>query len=172
MTAKQTITNLNRLTREEFTNLLGGIFEHSPWVAELAFEQIPFDSLEALHQTMSGIVQASSMDKRLALIRNHPELAGQEADEDRLTADSKKEQSGAGLNQCSAEELDLLHHLNRSYLQKFEFPFVVAVTGLNKHQIIASLQKRLDNNQDDEFATSIYEICKIGKIRLNGLIDG
>jgi len=172
MTDRLTLKGLNQLSQQDFVEILGGIFEHSPWVAELAFKQLPFASVEVLLQSMSDIVRSSSEEKRLTLIRNHPELAGKEADEGTLTEDSKKEQSGAGLNQCSAEELELLRDLNRRYSEKFEFPFVVAVTGLNKHQIIAAMQSRLENNRQDEFATSINEICKIGKIRLDALIDG
>lgn len=172
MTEKQTLSNLNQLDSLAFIDLLGGIYEHSSWVAELTFAKTPFDSVDALHQTMMSIVKASDLDMRLALIRNHPELAGKEAAEDRLTADSKKEQSRAGLNQCSTEELEQIRGLNKSYLQKFGFPFVIAVSGLNKHQIITAMQTRLQSNEATEFATSLNEIDKIAKIRLEALIDG
>jgi len=172
MQGKQTLSNLNHLNRQAFTDFLGGIYEHSPWVAELTFAQLPFDSVDALHQTMMAIVKASDLDKRLALIRNHPELAGKEAALGTLTTDSKKEQSRAGLNQCSAEELEQIRDLNKSYLQKFGFPFVIAVSGLNKAQIIAAMQARLQSDGSTEFATSLNEIDKIAKIRLDALIDG
>ena len=172
MTEKQTFSNINQLSRPAFIDLLGGIYEHSPWVAELTFAKHAFDSVAALHQTMIDIVKASDLDKRLALIRNHPELAGKEAAEGTLTTDSKKEQSRAGLNQCSAEELEQIRALNKSYLQKFSFPFVIAVSGLNKHQIIAAMQTRLESDEATEFATSLNEIDKIAKIRLDALIDG
>lgn len=172
MTDKQQLTAINKLSRSAFVGLLGSIYEHSPWVAESAYQQRPFDTVQKLHKTMLDIVQASSMDDRLALIRNHPELAGREADEGTLTNDSQKEQSRAGLNQCSAEELAQLRGLNKSYLVKFGFPFVVAVSGLNKHRIIAAMQLRLQNDPDTEFNTSINEIGKIGQIRLDALING
>ena len=171
MTNKQTLTSINQLDRQDFINLLGSIYEHSPWVAEITFAKHPFDSVVALHQTMIDIVKASDLDNRLALIRNHPELAGKEAAVGTLTEDSKKEQSRAGLNQCSAEELEQIRALNRSYLQKFGFPFVIAVSGLNKHQIIAAMQTRMINDEATEFATSLNEIDKIAKIRLDALID-
>ena len=171
MIEKQTLSNLNQLDALAFNELLGGIYEHSSWVAELTFAKLPFDSVHTLHQTMMDIVKASDLDKRLALIRNHPELAGKEAAEGTLTADSKKEQSRAGLNQCSAEELEQIRGLNKSYLQKFSFPFVIAVSGLNKHQIIAAMQTRLESDETTEFATSLNEIDKIAKIRLDALID-
>ena len=120
---------------------------------------------------MFDIVLASSMGERLTLIRSHPELAGKEAEQGILPADSKKEQSGAGLDQCTADELEQLRHLNKSYLDRFGFPFVVAVSGLNKHQIITAVQRRLLNDPDIEFTTSINEIGKIGKIRLDALFN-
>lgn len=172
MTDRLTLTNLNQLSHQNFIDTLGGIYEHSSWVAELTFAQLPFDSVDTLHQTMMDIVKASDLDKRLALIRNHPELAGKEAAEGTLTADSKKEQSRAGLNHCSADELEQIRGLNKSYLQKFSFPFVIAVSGLNKHQIIAAMQTRLQSDEATEFVTSLNEIDKIAKIRLDALIDG
>ncbi|MCP4187640.1 MAG: 2-oxo-4-hydroxy-4-carboxy-5-ureidoimidazoline decarboxylase [Gammaproteobacteria bacterium] len=172
MTGTQTLATLNHLSRQKFVAILGSIFEHSPWVAERAFDKLPFESVGNLQQIMFDIVLVSSDEERLALIRNHPELAGKEADAGTLTADSEKEQSRAGLNHCSAEELELLRGLNKNYLDKFGFPFVIAVSGLNKHQIIAAMQTRLENNRDIEFTTSINEIGKIAQIRLDTLING
>ena len=171
MTTKLTLSNLNQLDQSAFILELGGIYEHSPWVAELTYSEQPFDSVNSLHQTMMSIVKNAGLDRRLALIRNHPELAGKEADEGTLTEDSKKEQSRAGLNQCNAEELNQIRGLNKSYLQKFSFPFVIAVSGLNKHQVIAAMQTRLENDEESEFNTSLNEIDKIARIRLDALID-
>ncbi len=172
MTDPHTLSGLNRLPMAEFVAILGSIYEHSPWVAERAFENLPVPSLKSLQEIMFNIVLTSTEAERLTLIRNHPELAGKEADAGTLTADSQKEQSRAGLNQCSAAELELLRSLNKSYLNKFSFPFVIAVSGLNKHQIIAAMQTRLENDRDIEFTTSINEIGKIAQIRLDALIDG
>ncbi len=172
MTTQYTVEQINRLPSPEFITVLGGIFEHSPWVAESASQQRPFDSISDLQKSMFAIVLAADETARLLLIRNHPQLAGKEADEGTLTEDSQKEQSRAGLNQCSAEELELLRNLNKQYLDKFSFPFVIAVSGLNKYQIIEAMQQRLKNDKDNEFATSINEIGKIASIRLNALIDG
>jgi 2-oxo-4-hydroxy-4-carboxy-5-ureidoimidazoline decarboxylase len=120
---------------------------------------------------MVEAVEKSPEFQRMALICSHPELAGKEATEGTLTTDSRQEQSRAGLDHCSAEELALLRSLNQVYRDKFEFPFVIAVTGLNKTQIIDAVEKRLQNSISDEFDTSIAEIGKIGLIRLNALID-
>jgi len=171
MTDKQTLANLNRLSRQAFVEQFGGIFEHASWVAEKAYLQGPFGSVKNLQKTMFDIVLTSSINDRLTLIRNHPELAGKEADEGTLTTDSLKEQSRAGLNQCTVEELTQLRDLNKNYLDKFGFPFVIAVSGLNKHQIIAAMQARLNNDNDIEFNTSIDEIGKIALIRLGALIE-
>jgi 2-oxo-4-hydroxy-4-carboxy-5-ureidoimidazoline decarboxylase len=171
MTDKISLNSLNQFNREQFIGSLGGIFEHSPWVADLVYEYRPFDSKTLLHQTMVEVVKQSPEFQRMALICNHPELAGKEADEGALTEDSQKEQSRAGLDQCTAAELTQLRSLNNSYRAKFDFPFVIAVTGLNKSQIIAAIESRLKNSTGDEFETSINEIAKIGMIRLNALID-
>jgi 2-oxo-4-hydroxy-4-carboxy-5-ureidoimidazoline decarboxylase len=166
------LASLNQYSRDQFVESLGDIFEHSPWVADLAYEYRPFESTDHLHQVMVEMVGKSPEFQRMALICNHPELAGKEAESGDLTVDSKKEQSRAGLDQCSAAELEKLQSLNQAYRDKFEFPFVIAVTGLNKTQIIASVEARLENSVPVEFDTSIAEIGKIGKIRLHALIDG
>ena len=171
MTHKISLANLNQYDREQFVESLGGIFEHSPWVADLVYDCLPFDSTDQLHQCMVETVAKSPEFQRMALICSHPELAGKEADAGSLTTESKQEQSRAGLNQCTAAELAQLQALNRAYRDKFEFPFVIAVTGLDKAQIIAAVEARLGNPVQVEFDTSIAEIGKIGKIRLEALID-
>ena len=171
MPSKISLTSLNQSDRNQFVESLGGIFERSPWVADLVYESRPFDSRDQLHQIMFETVQQSPEFQRMALICNHPELAGKEAAEGTLTNDSRAEQSRAGLDQCSAEELAQLQSLNLAYRQKFDFPFVIAVTGLDKTQIIAAIESRLNNSVSVEFDTSIAEIGKIGMIRLNALID-
>ncbi len=171
MTSKISLANLNLYDREQFVESLGGIFEHSPWVADLVYDCLPFDSTAQLHQCMVETVAKSPEFQRMALICNHPELAGKEADAGTLTDDSRQEQSRAGLDQCSADELAQLQSLNQAYREKFEFPFVIAVTGLNKNQIIEAVDRRLRNTVQVEFDTSIAEIAKIGKIRLDALLD-
>ncbi len=171
MTNKISLANLNQYDREQFVESLGGIFEHSPWVADLVYDCLPFDSTDQLHQCMVESVEKSPEFQRMALICSHPELAGKEADAGTLTDDSRQEQSRAGLDQCSADELAQLQSLNQAYREKFEFPFVIAVTGLNKNQIIEAVERRLRNTVQVEFDTSVTEIAKIGKIRLDALLD-
>lgn len=169
--AKIALASLDQFDRDQFVESLGSIFEHSPWVADLVYPDRPFESRAQLHQAMFEAVKQSPQLQRMALICNHPELAGKEAAEGSLTHDSRQEQSRAGLDRCSAEELSQLQSLNRNYREKFGFPFVIAVSGLDKTQIIAALETRLKNSASGEFDTSIAEIGKIGLIRLNALID-
>lgn len=164
------IDDINACAPDRFVELLGGIFEHSPWIAERACSLRPFSSTADLHRKMSTQVREASSGRRLDLLCQHPELAGREADADSLTQASKQEQAGAGLNQCSAEELLRIKHLNQGYRDKFGFPFIIAVTGLDKHQIIAAMQQRLEHSIDEEFDTAIAEVEKIALIRLAALI--
>ena len=107
----------------------------------------------------------------MGLLCQHPELAGREADAGTLTDDSKREQAGAGLNQCTAGELLTIKSLNQAYRAKFDFPFIIAVTGLDKYQIIAAMENRLGNSIETEFDTAIAEVEKIARIRIDALID-
>ena len=161
---------MNELSDTQFIDMLGGIYEHSPWVAEQSIQKRPFDSLDHLQKYMATIVRESDLEQRLELIRNHPQLAGSEAAQGTLTNDSKNEQKGAGLDQCSAEELETIKTLNGKYLEKFKFPFIIAVKGLDRYQIIDAMQQRLHNEPQTEFDINIEEICKIARIRLDTLI--
>lgn len=165
------IEDINQCDEVRFIELLGGIFEHSPWIAELVYDQRPFESREALHQVMSAAVRRAPRFQRMALLCSHPELAGSEARAGDLTRASRQEQSGAGLDQCSAEELETIEALNRAYRDKFEFPFVIAVAGLDKRRIIAAMESRLGNDPETEFESALDEVEKIARIRIDALID-
>ncbi len=165
------IDDINECDAARFVELLGGIFEHSPWVARRVYARCPFTDRAELHRKMVDEVNSASLGRQLDLLCQHPELAGREADAGSLTNESKREQAGAGLNQCSAEELAHIKHFNQAYYAKFGFPFIIAVTGLDKSQIIAAMEKRLQHSSEDEFATAIGEVEKIGLIRLEALID-
>ncbi len=165
------IEEINQCNEARFVELLGGVFEHSPWVPELVFSGLPFASRRALHEAMCRTVENSPEVMRMELLCRHPELAGKEASAGTLTDDSKREQAGAGLDQCSVAELATIKSLNQNYSAKFKFPFIIAVTGLDKHQIIAAMQKRLDNSTELEFETALTEVEKIARIRIDALID-
>jgi 2-oxo-4-hydroxy-4-carboxy-5-ureidoimidazoline decarboxylase len=165
------IDDINDCDAARFVELLGGIFEHSPWVAERVYTQRPFTDRSELHRQMVTEVRQASTQQRRELLCQHPELAGREAAAGSLTDASKREQAGAGLNQCSTDELAHIKHINQAYNTKFGFPFIIAVTGLDKFQIMAAMELRLGNSPQDEFETAIGEVEKIGLIRLVKLIN-
>lgn len=161
-----TIKELNGMTQEAFTKTLGSIFEHSPWVAENAWDYHPFDSTASLHRTMVDIVETAETGVKLELIRQHPQLGA----EDKMSFTSTKEQKGAGLNELSDEEFEQFVRLNEEYVQKFGFPFILAVKGKTKRAVYESLQARLGNERDKEFQTAMNEIYQIAQFRLEDTI--
>ena len=165
------LDEINHCDETRFVKLLGSIYEHSPWVAELVFAERPFASSDALHETMASAVRAAPEVQRMALLCSHPELAGREASAGTLTRDSRREQARAGLDQCSPEELATIEKLNRAYRDKFDFPFIIAVSGLDRQQVIAAMRSRLENDETTEFDTAMNEVVKIARIRLEALID-
>lgn len=166
------IDDINQRSETAFIALLGNIFEHSPWVPALVYGKRPFSDREALHREMVHAMRHAPEPQRKALLCSHPELAGKEAAAGSLTAASQREQAGAGLDQCSAAELQRIKTLNQAYRDKFEFPFIIAVTGLDRHQIIAAMERRLDNDPQDEFDAALGEVEKIARIRIDAMIDG
>ena len=167
-----TIDDINSCSEADFVERLAGIFEHSPWVPELVYSVAPFASRENLYQVMCEAVRRAPEFQRMALLCNHPELAGKEASSGTLTDASQREQAGAGLNHCSAAELVKIQSLNQAYYDKFDFPFIIAVTGLDRFEIIAAMERRLDNKQSTEFETALGEVEKIARIRIDALFDG
>nr|WP_322996417.1 2-oxo-4-hydroxy-4-carboxy-5-ureidoimidazoline decarboxylase [Castellaniella sp.] len=167
MTSAMTLNELSSLSQSDFSRTLGDIFEHSPWIPERAWAARPFADVDALHQAMVQVVQQASLDEQLALITAHPELAGKEAAAGTLTQASTGEQRGAGLDQCSADELERLRSLNARYQQGFGFPFVIAVKGRNRYQIMDAIEDRLQNDRDTELATCLDQIAQIARFRLD-----
>ncbi|WP_321966886.1 2-oxo-4-hydroxy-4-carboxy-5-ureidoimidazoline decarboxylase [Burkholderia cepacia] len=168
---RYTLDQLNTMAPSAFVAALSGIFEHSPWVAEVAAGERPFTSIDALHKTMSGAVESGGEARQLALINAHPELAGKAAVRGELTAESTREQSGAGLDQCTQEEFDKLLTLNRTYREKFGFPFILAVRGYDRHGIIANFESRVNHSRTEELRASLDQIYRIARFRLDDLID-
>lgn len=165
------LANLNALSREQFTATLGAIFEHSPWVAECAWAARPFVDLSALHAAMCACVETSEDAAKLALIRAHPQLAGKAAMRGELTASSQREQSAAGLDQCTADELARITTLGQEYDHRFGFPFILAVTGHSRQSIIETLSARIGKTRDDEIAEALRQIARIALLRLRATID-
>ncbi|WP_404992833.1 2-oxo-4-hydroxy-4-carboxy-5-ureidoimidazoline decarboxylase [Cupriavidus pauculus] len=166
-----TITQLNAMPEPEFVKVLGGIYEHSPWFAEAAAKQRPFTDTAELAAALRRAVDDAGREAQLKLVRAHPELAGKAAVRGELTAESTREQAGAGLDQCTPEEFQRLQNLNASYNQKFGFPFILAVRGYDRHGIIDAFARRLDNAPDVELQTCINQIHRIAQFRLNDLVS-
>ena len=164
-----TLEELNRLDARAFTAALGGIYEHSPWVAAGAAGRRPFASVDALAAAMAAVVAEADEARQLALIRAHPELAGKAMVRKELTADSTGEQAGAGLADCSPAEFARLTDLNRRYNAKFGFPFILAVKGFDRAGVIAEFARRIEHDRATEFAESLRQIDRIARLRLAAL---
>lgn len=148
----------------------GGIYEHSPWVAEEAYDEFAVSgNVDHLPALLASTVDAADDHRKLTLIRAHPDLAGGAAVRGELTAESMTEQSSAGIDQCSREEYEQLWSLNEEYKRKFGFPFVMAVRNSNRQEILAAFASRLRNDHDTEFATAITEIHNIARLRLEAI---
>ncbi len=170
MTRRLALADLDGMDRDAFAEALADIFEHSPWVGKRAWERRPFADTDGLHAVMSEIADAASAEEKLALIRAHPDLAGQAAVRGELTRSSRNEQAGAGLEQCTQAEFQRFQELNTRYRDKFGFPFVIAVKGLDRQAILAALASRLDNDGDAESAEALAQIAKIAHFRLSDLL--
>ncbi|MDX1299633.1 MAG: 2-oxo-4-hydroxy-4-carboxy-5-ureidoimidazoline decarboxylase [Pseudomonas sp.] len=167
----QTLTP-SSLSREAFVSTFADIYEHSPWVAEQAFDQgldPSIDEIDGLHQRMADLLLNADHAAQLALINAHPDLAGKAAVQGELTASSTSEQAGAGIHECTAEEFVRFTTLNDAYKAKFGFPFIMAVKGSNRHQILAAFEARIHNSPEQEFACALAEINKIALFRLQQL---
>jgi OHCU decarboxylase len=165
-----TLDELNAAPPDAFVAALGGIFEHSPWVPAAVAAERPFASVAALHHALCAAVAAAGEPAQLALIRAHPQLAGRAAIAGELTAHSASEQRGAGLDQCSPDEFARLRALNDAYQRRFGFPFVVAVRGLTRADILAAMERRLARDAATERAEALAQIEKIAAFRLADML--
>jgi len=154
----------------DFVEKYGGVYEHSPWVAEEAEPVIAGDAtIEAIATVMADCVDNASAERQLELIRAHPDLAGRAQIAGELTADSTREQASAGLDQCSPEEYERFQALNQAYHKKFGFPFVMAVRNSSRADILEAFGARLENDPDTEFETALTEIHTIARLRLEAM---
>lgn len=159
----------SQLDRDAFVAHYGGIYEHSPWVAELSWNVglgSTEDKPDGLARAMGSVLRAASAERQLEVIRAHPDLAGKAALAGKLTDDSTREQAGAGLDQCSPEELARFERLNDAYKSRFGFPFVMAVKGNDRHAILSAFETRLENGYDEERRAAIEQINRIALLRL------
>ena len=158
----KTVVEVNALTAAAFEKAFGDVAEHSPWVARNAAGDRPFVSRESMIRAFREAVLSASETAQLALIRAHPDLATKA----RLTDDSTREQAQAGLGTLSKEEFSRFTHLNDLYKSKFDFPFIFAVKGATKQQILASFAERVNHSKEDEFAMALEQVCRIFRFRI------
>ena len=162
-----TLAEVNGLERPDFVRALGWIFEDSPWVAERVWASRPFETLAALHKEMAEIVQHASTEEQLALLRAHPDL-GTRA---RISPASSGEQKGVGLDALDEDEFELFEAHNRQYREKFGFPFLYAVKGSARQDILLALILRLDSTPEEELHQALWEIGRIAWFRLQSLFE-
>ena len=155
------------MDKAAFLTRFGSVFEHSPWIVARVWEQgRNSDDVQELHTAFSEVIRSANLEQQLELLRAHPQLASAIASGEELTAESRGEQRGAGLDQCSAAEFDEFEHLNSTYSDKFGFPFIIAVKGLGREQILESFRTRLANTPAEEFTEALAQVIRIGKFRL------
>ena len=145
----------------------GGIFEYSPWIAAQVWEQgLRAGEFQELRAAFADVIRSADREPQLELLRAHPQLASAIASGEELTAESRGEQRGARLDQCSAAEFEEFEYLNCTYTDKFGFPFIIAVKGLGREQILKSFRARLANTPEEEFTEALEQVIRIGKFRL------
>jgi 2-oxo-4-hydroxy-4-carboxy-5-ureidoimidazoline decarboxylase len=159
--------DLNTASRDDFIAALASIYEHSPWVAAAVDDQRPFGSLTALHAAMVAAVKTAPEAKRHELINLHPDLAGKAARAGALTADSKSEQGGAGLDRLSDPDYERFHKLNEEYRKTFGIPFIICVRRHTKDSILGQFERRLRNTAEAEHDAALGEIFRIAALRLD-----
>ena len=160
------INKFNKLSKAEFISIFGNIFEKTEWVAEKCYESKPYNNFDELVSKMMKIFENIEKERHLEILNSHPDLAV----EKKLTKDSKKEQKNASLNQCTEEEFLEFKKLNEEYKKKFGFPFIVAVKGKNKEEILNSFRQRITNNINLEFEEAKKQVKKIANFRLSEII--
>lgn len=166
MTTPITLAAVNALDQQGFVAALGFLFEGSPWIAAETWPARPFASVDQLHQALCTTMQGAAIERKIALIKAHPDLAGRAAIADELTPESTREQASAGLNRLRPEEFATFTRLNQSYRERFGFPFVICVREHTKESILASFADRLEHGREQEIATALREIAKIARLRL------
>lgn len=153
------------LSLEDYLEIYGGIYEHNPWIAQAAYAG-PHDTVEDLHRAMMAVLEGATDEQKLTLIKAHPQLACTEGE---LSQASTYEQTDAGLTHCTPAEYEEFQHLNKSYWQKFAFPFIIAVKGLSKAHILSAFKTRLLHERDQELAIALVQINRIALLRLKEL---
>ena len=161
------INKINKLSKSEFIKIFANIFENTIWIAEKLYNQKPFESFEELSLKILDIFETTTKEKKLKILKNHPDLANK-AKISSLTPDSLKEQTDVGLDQCTEQEFDQFKKLNDTY-KKFGFPFIIAVKGKTKAEILNNFAKRIYSDPETEFNEAIKQVKQIASLRLKEL---
>ena len=160
------IDKFNKLNKSEFLSIFGNVFEKTDWIAEKCYDLKPYNSVDELFLKMMEIFENAQKESHLEILNAHPDLAV----EKKLTKDSKNEQKNASLNQCTDQEFMEFNKLNKKYKKKFSFPFIIAVKGKNKEEILNIFRQRIANNINLEFEEAKKQVKKIASFRLNEII--
>ena len=160
------LNKVNKLSKSDFISIFGNVFEKTDWIAEKAYALKPFNNFQELFSKMMEIFENSKKEKHIEILNAHPHLAV----EKKLTEDSKNEQKNASLNQCNDAEFIEFKKLNEEYEKKFGFPFIIAVKGKNKEEILNSFRQRITNNINSEFEEAKKQVKKIASFRLSEII--
>lgn len=166
MSYMSSIDKVNKLNKSDFISIFGNVFEKTEWIAQKSYDSKPYKNFEELFSKMVEIFENSNKESHIKILNAHPDLAI----EKRLTEDSKNEQQNASLNQCTNEEFLEFKKLNEEYKKKFGFPFITAVKGKNKEEILNSFRQRITNNINLEFEEAKKQVKKIASFRLSEII--
>ena len=161
-----TIDKINKSSQSEFIKIFDNIFEKAKWIAEKLYNQKPFSDFEELSSKILNIFETATKEKQLKILNSHPDLADKTKIAS-LTTESREEQSNAGLDQCSEEEFIEFKNLNEKYKKKFGFPFIYAVKGKSKMEILSNFRRRISYDIKDEFIEAKKQVKKIASLRLN-----
>ena len=158
-----------KMTKSAFVEQFGGVYEHSAWVAEKAYADGLPEGVELLVSNLRAIIEAAGEAPQLVLLRAHPDLAGKLAKSGELTDESTSEQAGAGLDECTPEEFAEFTQLNDSYKAKFGFPYILAVKGRHRVEILENFRSRVENSTAQEFREALNQVHQIARLRLEAL---
>ena len=160
------INKVNKLNKSDFISIFGNVFEKTEWIAERVFNYLPYKNFDNLFLKFFKIYNESNKESIIKILNSHPELVV----EQKLTNESKKEQKGAGLNECSKEEVEEFKKLNLNYKKIFGFPFIIAVKGKNKNDILSNFRTRIKNSFDEEFIEAKKQVGEIATFRFKEII--
>ena len=160
------INKVNKLNKTDFISIFGNVFEKTEWIAERVFDYLPYKNFDNLRLKFFKIYNESNKESIIKILNSHPELVV----EQKLTNESKKEQKGAGLNECSKEEVEEFKKLNLNYKKKFGFPFIIAVKGKSKNDILNYFRTRIKNSFDEEFIEAKKQVGEIATFRFKEII--